>query len=85
MLLWFVYAIPLVPVDVLSVLAGLSKISAKRFLLTACTGYIFYTGIVAYVGSFLADFIGVAEAVSVIGGIFLVGLLLWLWRSSRKR
>jgi len=84
-MLWLVYSVPLIPVDMLSVLAGLSQMSAKRFLLIACTGYILYTGIVAYVGSSLAQFIGVAEALSVIGGVFLVALLIWLWRSTRDR
>ena len=84
-LLWLAYAIPVIPVDVLSVLAGLSKLSARRFLLIAGTGYVIYTGIVAYVGSFLADYIGVADAMSMIGAVFLVGVAVWLWRSTRRR
>ena len=39
LLLWLVYSIPLMPVDVLSVLAGLSSISAKKFLMIALSGY----------------------------------------------
>ncbi len=83
-LLWFVYSVPVVPVDVLSVLAGLSTLSARRFFTIVCTGYIVYTGIVAYVGSFLAQFIGVTEAVSAIGGVFLIVLIVWLWKSHGK-
>ncbi|HEX2166935.1 MAG TPA: VTT domain-containing protein, partial [Longimicrobiales bacterium] len=83
-LLWFVYAIPLVPVDVLSVLAGLSTMHARRFFLTALTGYISYTAIVALVGSELAQYIGMADALSLIGAVFLVGLGWWLWRRSRN-
>lgn len=81
-LLWLVYAVPVIPVDVLSVLAGLSTLPTRRFLLIAYTGYFFYTAIVAAVGSFLAEFIGVTEAVSVIGGLFLVVLAVWLWKSQ---
>jgi uncharacterized membrane protein YdjX (TVP38/TMEM64 family) len=83
-LLWLVYAVPLIPVDILSVLAGLSRIPTRRFMLIACTGYVSYTAIVAYVGAFLADFIGMTQAISVIGAIFFTGLLVWLWRESRN-
>jgi uncharacterized membrane protein YdjX (TVP38/TMEM64 family) len=84
-LLWAVYSVPVIPVDVLSVLAGLSKISARRFLTIALTGYIIYTGIVAYVGSSLAQFIGVTEAMSVIGLVFVAGLGWWLWKRHKGR
>jgi uncharacterized membrane protein YdjX (TVP38/TMEM64 family) len=85
LLLWAVYSVPVIPVDVLSVLAGLSKISARRFLSIALSGYILYTGIVAYVGSSLAQFIGVTEAMSVIGLVFIVGLGWWLWKRHKDR
>lgn len=84
-LIWFVYAIPLVPVDVLSALAGLSRMSARRFFLIALTGYIVYTAIVAFVGSTLAQFIGIADAMSVIGAVFFAGLAWWLWNRSRNQ
>ena len=83
-LFWLAYAVPVIPVDILSVLAGLSRISARRFLLTAYTGYISYTGIVAYVGAFLADFVGVTEAMSILGGIFFAGIIWWIWKESRR-
>ncbi|MCI0435780.1 MAG: VTT domain-containing protein [Gemmatimonadetes bacterium] len=84
-ILWLVYAVPLLPIDVLSVLAGLSKMAAWRFLLTAWTAYAVYTGIVAYAGSFLAENLGVAQAVSAIGIVLFVGLGAWLWRATRPR
>jgi uncharacterized membrane protein YdjX (TVP38/TMEM64 family) len=84
LLLWFVYSVPLVPVDVLSVLAGLSTLSTRRFLLIALSGYIFYTAIIAYVGSSLAGLVGMTEAVSVIGAVFFVVLAWWLWSQNRK-
>ena len=79
-LLWAAYSVPLIPVDVLSVLAGLSRISARRFLFVAFTGYAIYTAIVASVGSYLAQFIGVMEAMSVLGVLVLAGLVWWLWK-----
>lgn len=84
-LLWLVYTIPVIPVDVLSVLAGLSRMRARRFFLIAFSGYAIYTAIVAYVGSTLAEFIGVTQAMSVIGLVFLGGLIWWLWRSHREK
>jgi uncharacterized membrane protein YdjX (TVP38/TMEM64 family) len=84
-LIWFVYAIPLVPVDVLSVLAGLSTMRPRRFFLIALTGYIVYTAIVASVGSTLAEFIGVTDALSVIGAVFFAGVAWWLWTRSRNQ
>ena len=83
-LLWLVYTIPIVPVDMLSILAGLSHIPPRRFFLIAFSGYAIYTGIVAFVGSFLADYIGVADALSVIGIVFLAGMAGWLWQNHRR-
>jgi len=84
LLLWLVYSIPLIPVDVLSVLAGLSTISAKKFLTIALTGYIIYTAIVAYIGAFLAEAVGVTETISAIGGLLVIGLAVWLWKKRVK-
>ena len=83
LLLWLVYSVPLIPVDVLSVLAGLSSIPAKKFLTIALTGYVLYTGIVAFLGDFAADLLGVTETLSIIGGLVLVALAWWLWRQQR--
>ena len=83
-LLWLVYAVPVIPVDVLSALAGLSSLSMRRFFLIAFTGYAIYTGIVAFVGSSLSHLVGMTGAVSVLGAIFLVGLMVWLWRSHGR-
>jgi uncharacterized membrane protein YdjX (TVP38/TMEM64 family) len=85
LLLWLFYTVPLIPVDVLSVLAGLSRMSRRRFFTIAFTGYFFYTAIVAYVGSSLARYIGITDALSVIGVIFVVGLGIWLWNSQKSK
>ena len=83
LLLWFFYTVPLIPVDVLSVLAGLSHMSRRRFFTIAFTGYFFYTAIVAFVGSQLAHLIGITEALSVIGLLFVILLGVWLWNQRR--
>ena len=84
-LLWLFYTVPLIPVDVLSVLAGLSHMSKRKFFTIAFTGYFFYTGIVAYVGSSLAHLIGITEALSVIGVVFVIGLGAWLWKNQKAK
>lgn len=81
--LWLLYSIPLIPVDVLSVLAGLSSIQPRRFLTIALTGYVVYTAIVAYIGAFVAEAVGVTEAISVIAGVLFLGLVVWWWRAMR--
>jgi uncharacterized membrane protein YdjX (TVP38/TMEM64 family) len=85
LLLWFFYTVPIIPVDVLSVLAGLSHMSKRKFFTIAFTGYFFYTGIVAYVGSSLAHLIGITEALSVIGAVFVVALGWWLWNQQKQK
>lgn len=85
LLLWLFYTVPLIPVDVLSVLAGLSKMSKRKFFTIAFTGYFFYTAIVAYVGSSLAHLIGVTEALSVIGALFVIALAWWLWNAQKRK
>ncbi|MGQ0815526.1 MAG: TVP38/TMEM64 family protein [Gemmatimonadota bacterium] len=84
-LLWFFYTVPLIPVDVLSVLAGLSHMSKRKFFTIAFTGYFFYTGIVAYVGSSLAHLIGITEALSALGAVFVIVLGWWLWEGQKRR
>ncbi len=84
-LLWLVYSVPIIPVDILSVLAGLSKIAPRRFLTIALTGYIFYTAIVAYMGSFIAEAVGMTTALSVMGVVLFAFVVWWLWRQKSRR
>jgi uncharacterized membrane protein YdjX (TVP38/TMEM64 family) len=85
LLLWVFYTVPIIPVDVLSVLAGLSHMPKRKFFTIAFTGYFIYTAIVAYVGSSLARYIGITDALSVIGVIFVLGLGWWLWNEQKKK
>jgi uncharacterized membrane protein YdjX (TVP38/TMEM64 family) len=79
-LLWLVYALPIAPVDILSVLAGVSRMTARRFLLVAYTGFLLRTAIAAYLGSSLAEYAGMSGAMSIIGALFLIGVIVWLWK-----
>ncbi len=82
--LWTVYALPIAPVDILSVLAGLSRMSAIRFLVVAYTGFLLRTAIAAYAGSALAEYAGMSTAMSVIGAAFIIGLIVWLWKREAQ-
>ena len=83
-LLWLVYALPIAPVDILSVLAGLSRMTARRFLAVAYTGFLLRTAIAAYLGSSLAEYAGMSGAMSIIGALFLVGVIVWLWKRETQ-
>lgn len=83
-LLWLVYALPIAPVDILSVLAGLSRMTARRFLFVAYTGYVLRTAIAAYFGSSLAEYAGMSGAMSIIGALFLMGVIVWLWKRQSQ-
>jgi uncharacterized membrane protein YdjX (TVP38/TMEM64 family) len=85
LLLWLLYSIPLIPVDILSVLAGLSNLSARKFLTISLTGYVLYTAIVAFLGDFAAELVGVTEAISAIGVLLLAALAWWMWKSQRDQ
>lgn len=84
-LLWLCYMLPIFPADVMSVMAGLSQMTARRFFLIAFTGYFFYTAIIAYIGSSLAYLIGITDALSILGMVFAAGLMWWLWTAQRKK
>ena len=84
LLLWLVYALPIAPVDILSVLAGLSRMTARRFLVVALSGFILRTAIAAYLGASLAEYAGMSGAMSIIGALFLVGVIVWLWKKQAQ-
>jgi uncharacterized membrane protein YdjX (TVP38/TMEM64 family) len=85
LLFWIFYAIPIIPVDFLSVIAGLSKIRTRDFLLVVYTGFIIYTALISFVGSTLADFIGVANTISLIGAVFFLLFCVALWQRHRRK
>lgn len=85
LLLWLCYMLPIFPADVMSVMAGLSKMTARRFFLIALTGYFFYTAIISYIGSSVAHLIGITDALSIIGMVFAAGIMWWLWTTQKKK
>ena len=53
--LLFFYFLPILPIDVISSVFGLSKIKFKKFLLVVCVGYIPYAIFVTNFGDYLAE------------------------------
>ena len=85
--LYAVYAIPVLPIDVISILAGVSQIPAKRFIPIAVAGLITYTGIIAALGAFFGDFIPFVENLTIAAaGIIIFGTayVLWKWKKKEK-
>lgn len=84
-MLYLVYAVPLFPIDVISILAGVSNVSAKRFLPIAIIGLITYTGIIALIGAFFGDYIPFVENMTVAALALIVGAcayVLWRWKQQ---
>ncbi|MFT4250586.1 MAG: TVP38/TMEM64 family protein [Candidatus Woesearchaeota archaeon] len=78
--LYLVYAIPFFPIDILSLLLGVSVLSYRRFLLITALGLVTYSGFLAYIGSRYVSLIPFVEQVSVIAVIVLVvGFLVWVF------
>jgi hypothetical protein len=50
----------------------------------AYTGFLLRTAIAAFLGSSLADYAGMTGAMSVIGALFLIGVIVWLWKRQAQ-
>lgn len=80
-LFWLIYAIPILPIDIISILLGLTKVSYRRFLLITATGLISYTGIWAYVGARWLIYVPYLELISTIMlVIILVLIAYWIYK-----
>ncbi len=60
-LMWFVYAVPVFPIDTVSVALGLSAIARRRFTLILVSALPFYTGITAALGAYFGQYIPYLE------------------------
>src|SRR5687767_7727298 len=65
-LLWIPYALPVFPIDVISILLGVSKTSRRRFLLITLTALATYTGITAFVGASLGRYVPYVNVLSAV-------------------
>ncbi len=87
-MLYVVYAVPVFPIDVISILAGVSQVSAKRFVPIAVVGLITYTGIIALIGAYFGDFVPFVENLTLAAaGLIVLACVyvLWKWKKEKKK
>jgi uncharacterized membrane protein YdjX (TVP38/TMEM64 family) len=60
-LMWVVYAVPIFPIDTVSIALGVSGLDRRRFALILVTALPFYTGITAALGAYFGQFIPYLE------------------------
>jgi uncharacterized membrane protein YdjX (TVP38/TMEM64 family) len=74
-LLWIPYALPVFPIDVISILLGVSRMRRRWFLLTTLLALPSYTGITAIVGARFGRYVPWLDGISI---AILVLLAVWL-------
>jgi uncharacterized membrane protein YdjX (TVP38/TMEM64 family) len=84
-LIWLVYAVPVFPIDTVSIALGLSDLDRRRFALTLLTALPFYTGITAALGAYLGQYIPYLEWFGIAVFVLLVGALVYLAATLRRR
>lgn len=75
--LLFLYALPIIPVDILSFICGLSKLDWKKFLIVVLVGFIPNTILLASLGDYLSRINSVVSFMYALLFIVVFGLLAW--------
>jgi uncharacterized membrane protein YdjX (TVP38/TMEM64 family) len=83
-LVWVVYAVPVFPIDTVSVVLGLSTLGRRRFAVLLLTALPFYTGITAALGAYFGQYIPYLEWFGVVVFVIFLGALLYAGVSLRK-
>ena len=81
----FLYMLPIIPVDILSFILGLSNTPLKRFSLIVLVGFIPNTLILSYFGSFLSELDAVVSALYFAIFIVIFIGLAWLFKKLSER
>ena len=76
-LIWIVYAVPVFPIDTVSIVLGLSPVERRRFSLLLITALPFYTGITAALGTYFGQFIPYLEWFGIITLVIFFGALVY--------
>ena len=80
-LFWLAYAIPILPIDILSILLGLTAVRYRTFLLITSIGLITYTGLWAYLGARYVILIPHLELISTILLLGIIAIIVyWLYK-----
>lgn len=83
-LIWIVYAVPIFPIDTVSVALGVSAMSKRRFSFVLLTALPFYTGITAALGAYFGHYIPYLEWFGVAVLLLLVGALVYVGITLRR-
>ena len=88
-LLWIPYSLPVFPIDVISILLGVSRMRRRWFLLTTFLALPSYTGITAIVGSRFGRYVPWLDGVSIailvlLAGYLLVFVIPRVWRRKSR-
>jgi uncharacterized membrane protein YdjX (TVP38/TMEM64 family) len=83
-LMWLVYAVPVFPIDTVSIALGLSALRWGRFVLLIVTALPFYTGITAALGAYFGQYIPYLEWFGAVVFVVFLGALVYLAISLRK-
>ena len=82
--MWIVYALPVFPIDTVSVALGLSAMRQRQFALILVTALPSYTGITAALGAYFGPFIPFLEWFGVGVFVLVVGAIVYLAVSLRR-
>ena len=83
-LMWLVYALPVFPIDTVSVALGLSALRWRRFAAILVTALPFYTGITAALGAYFGQFIPYLEWFALVVFALVLGGIAYLVISLRR-
>jgi uncharacterized membrane protein YdjX (TVP38/TMEM64 family) len=59
--MWIVYAVPIFPIDTVSIALGVSGLDRRKFAVILVTALPFYTGITAALGAYFGQYIPYLE------------------------
>lgn len=84
-LIWIVYAVPIFPIDTVSIALGVSAMPRRRFAFVLLTALPFYTGITAALGAYFGQYIPYLERFGAAVLVLLVSALVYAGITLRRR
>jgi len=75
--IWAFYALPVFPIDTISVCLGLTRIDFRKFVLVLVTALPSYTGITAFAGAYFGSYVPYLEYVSLAFFLLFLAFLTW--------
>ena len=83
-LIWVVYALPVFPIDMVSVVLGVSAMRRRSFAVILLTALPFYTGITAALGAYFGQYLPYLEWFGVAVMVLLLGALVYAGVTLRR-